>query len=73
MGFEPTISADERPLGPAVVPVNPFNAELIPMCHLLALLGDHPILHVNRIRVNTMKVYLGIRCAAPSIPNLETR
>jgi hypothetical protein len=31
---------------------NPFNAELIPICYLLALLGAHHILHVSRIRVN---------------------
>jgi hypothetical protein len=31
--------------------VNPFNAELNPICHLLALLGAHHILHVSRIRV----------------------
>jgi hypothetical protein len=30
---------------------NPLNAELYPISHLLALLGAHPILHVNRIRV----------------------
>jgi len=30
---------------------NPLNAELNPICHLLALLGTHHILHVNRIRV----------------------
>jgi hypothetical protein len=32
--------------------LNPLNAELNPICHLVALLGAHPILHVNRIRVN---------------------
>ena len=32
--------------------VNPFNAELNPICHLLALLGAHHILHVSRVRVN---------------------
>jgi len=32
--------------------VNPLHAELNPTCHLLALLGDHHILHVSRIRVN---------------------
>ena len=32
--------------------INPLNAELNPICHLLALLGAHHILHVNRIRVN---------------------
>ena len=31
---------------------NPLNAELNLICHLLALLGAHHILHVNRIRVN---------------------
>jgi hypothetical protein len=35
--------------------INPLNAELNPICHLLALLGAHPILHVSRIRVNTDK------------------
>ena len=30
--------------------INPLNAELNPICHLLALLGTHPILHVSRIR-----------------------
>ena len=32
---------------------NPLNAELNPICHLLGLLGAHPILHVSRIRVNS--------------------
>ena len=31
---------------------NPLNTELNPICHLLAVLGTHPILHVSRIRVN---------------------
>ena len=31
--------------------LNPLNAELNPICHLLALLGVHPIFHVSRIRV----------------------
>ena len=30
---------------------NPLNAELNPICHLLALLESHHILHVSRIRV----------------------
>jgi len=30
---------------------NPLNAELNPICPLLALLGAHHILHVRRIRV----------------------
>ena len=32
---------------------NPLNAKLIPICHLLALLGAHHIFHVSRIRVKT--------------------
>jgi len=30
---------------------NPLNIKLNPICHLLALLGTHHILHVSRIRV----------------------
>ena len=33
--------------------INPLNAELNPIRHLLALLGAHHILHVSRIRVNS--------------------
>jgi len=32
--------------------INPLNAELNPICCLLALLGAHHIFHVSRIRVN---------------------
>jgi len=32
--------------------LNPLNGELNPICHLLALLGAHHILHVSRLRVN---------------------
>jgi hypothetical protein len=31
--------------------INPLNAKLNPICHLLALLGAHHILHVSWIRV----------------------
>ena len=31
--------------------VKGLNTELNPICNLLALLGDHHILHVGRIRV----------------------
>jgi hypothetical protein len=31
--------------------INPLNAKLNPICHLLTLLGDHRILYVSRIRV----------------------
>ena len=31
--------------------INPLNTDLNPICHLLALLGAHHILHVSRIGV----------------------
>jgi len=34
--------------------INPLNAELNPICHLLALLGAHHILHVSRIKVKRL-------------------
>jgi hypothetical protein len=39
---------------PVAVVINRLHAELIPIYHLLALLGDHHILHISRIRVNIM-------------------
>ena len=41
----------------AVSKVNPLNAELNPVCHLLALLGAHPILHISKIRVNKKFIF----------------
>jgi len=37
--------------------INPLNAELNPICHLLALLGVH-FLHVRRIRVKSLTLSL---------------
>ena len=37
--------------------LNPLNAELNPICHLLALLGAHHILHVSGERVNNRQAY----------------
>ena len=34
-----------------LISFNPLNAELNPICHLLALLGAHHILHVSGLRV----------------------
>ena len=33
---------------------NPLNAQLIPIYHLLALLGAHHIFHVSGLRVNVL-------------------
>jgi len=40
--------------------INPLNAELYPIYHLLALLGAHHILHVSRARVkyNVLLIFL---------------
>ena len=38
--------------------INPLNAELNPICHLLALLGVHHFLHVSRIRVKSLNLRL---------------
>jgi len=40
---------------------NPLNAELNPICHLLALLGSHHILHVSGIRVKYIKNIFCVR------------
>jgi hypothetical protein len=36
--------------------INPLNAELNPICHLLTLL-DHHIFHVNGLRVNALHYF----------------
>ena len=38
-------------------PFNTLNAELNPVCHLLALLGAHHILHVSGLRVSCRLEY----------------
>jgi hypothetical protein len=38
--------------------INPLNAELNHICHFLALLGVHHLLHVSRIRVKLLTLRL---------------
>jgi len=38
--------------------IKPLNAELNPICHLLALLGAHHFLHVSRIRFKSLTLRL---------------
>ena len=38
--------------------INPLNAELNPICCLLALLGAHHFLHISRIRVESLTLRL---------------
>jgi hypothetical protein len=51
--------------------LNPLNAELNPICHLLALLRAHHILHVSRIRVNNevwnYTVAVSVDCFLPPL------
>jgi hypothetical protein len=37
--------------------INSSNAELNPICHLLALLGAHQIFHVSGLRVNCCEIW----------------
>jgi len=46
----------EPHISSVIVVFNHLNAELNPISDLLALLGAHHILHVDRIRVNTVTV-----------------
>jgi hypothetical protein len=46
--------------------INPLNAELNPICHLLALLGANHILHISKIRV---KLIVAIRSFANAPQN----
>ena len=40
--------------------LNPINAELNPICHLLALLEVHHILYVGSLRVKLIKVLMNV-------------
>ena len=44
------------------VHLNPLNAGLNPIYHLLAFLGIHPTLHVSRSRVNIISIVKPTRC-----------
>jgi len=41
--------------------INPLNAELNPICHLLSLLVTHPVLHVSRLRVKRANIEIYFR------------
>jgi len=57
-GFEPAIPASERPqtAPTGTGAINPLNAELNPICHLLAVLGGATIVVVSRLRVDVSTV-----------------
>jgi hypothetical protein len=45
--------------------LNPLNAELNPICHLLALLGAHHIFHVGGLRVKVKRADAEVHHQAP--------
>jgi hypothetical protein len=47
-------------LSKVITAIKPLNAELNPICHLLALLGAHHILYVSRIRVKLITLDSGL-------------
>ena len=51
---------------------NPLNAVLNPICHLLALLGAHHILHVSRIRVKESCRSVKLTTQTHLLPGLRT-
>ena len=51
--------------------LNPLNTELNPICHLLALLEAHHILHISRIRINCVSHKLQI-CTVTSVVTVST-
>jgi len=53
---------------------NPLNAVLNPICHLLALLGAHHIVHVSRVRDKVLYMFrTGPLSNVRSISALYTR
>jgi len=44
-----------------LVSVNTLNIELNPICHFLALLAAHNILHFNRIRVKNFLIFVYVK------------
>jgi hypothetical protein len=54
--------------------INPLNAMLNSICHLLALLGVHPILHVSRIKVNDIHFHMvGMKILLPSFASITQK
>jgi hypothetical protein len=50
-----------------VVYINPLNAELNPTCHLPALIGAHPILHISRIKFKISNQAVNSTCRQATI------
>ena len=57
MSSQGVMSSRKAGTNPGLYSVNPLNAELNPICYLLALLAHH-FLHVNRIRFKSLTIRL---------------
>ena len=53
---------------PGINALNPLNAELNPIRHLLALLGARHIVHVSRVRVKSHPPFASIARSSPYCP-----
>ena len=53
---------------PLAVDVNPLNAELNPIRHLLALVAARHIVHVSRVRVKSHPPFASIGRSSPYCP-----
>jgi len=51
------VQISEQTMSLALYNINSLNAELNPICHLLALLGGATIVVVSRLRVNRLVLY----------------
>jgi hypothetical protein len=54
-----------------IIYINPLNAQLNPIYHLLALLGAHHILHISRMGVNPLSDENDISCLHTSLSRFE--
>jgi hypothetical protein len=52
--------------------IKPLNAELNPICHLVALVGAHHILHISRVRVNGWDKTGGNQSCDNHMPSIST-
>jgi len=66
--LKPKLKKEQRYSSTLLLDLNPINAELNPICHLLALFGAHHILHVSRIRVISHLISADIIRSSPYSP-----
>jgi hypothetical protein len=65
------VNRGEKSRGEIKININPLNAELNPICHLLALLGAHSINYISRARVKIYPQKIGTKVAACFLRNQD--